>query len=299
MGIAAAPLCRNDELVKSLLFTLLCGLILLVSACGTFEVGLDQAQTPDVAATGTVGALQSEINGLRTEVAALKSPSVDSTPMPPLSSATALPPTAQVASSERITFLNGATVGAVNSSIVAGGQQVYVLQALKGQPMFAYVGSPNNDVILSISRQNGAPILSASEQRTSWQGSLPATEDYYLTIHGGTTAANYSLTVTLPSRIQFSQGADSMDIDGQTVAGYDVSYVIYASKGQTMSVDLGNLSGQVALSIYGFTDGQPYVRSASELSSFSFVLPSSQDYIVVVVPSGNNVVSYTMTVQVR
>ena len=66
-----------------------------------------------------------------------------------------------------------------------------------------------------------------------------------------------------------------------------------------MSVDLAGLSGDVALTIYGFTDGQPYVRAVTEQTSFSFKLPSTQDYIVEVVPKGGSVVSYFMTIQIQ
>jgi hypothetical protein len=165
--------------------------------------------------------------------------------------------------------------------------------------MFVYVGSLNNDVTLSIKRQDGTTILSAAAQQTSWQGSLPQTENYYLTIHGGASTENFSLTVTVPSRIQFAAGADSATVSGKTVSGYDLSYTVFAAKGQNMSVDLESLSSKASLSIYGFTDGQRYVRSETGQTSFHFVLPSTQDYIIVVVPLAGSVVSYTITVRIQ
>jgi hypothetical protein len=66
-----------------------------------------------------------------------------------------------------------------------------------------------------------------------------------------------------------------------------------------MNVDLGDLSGKASLSIYGFTDGQAYVRSAKGQTSYHFVLPSTQDYILVVVPTDGSVVSYSMTVKIQ
>jgi hypothetical protein len=88
-------------------------------------------------------------------------------------------------------------------------------------------------------------------------------------------------------------------VSGKTVSGYDLSYTVFAAKGQNMSVDLENLSSKASLSIYGFTDGQRYVRSETGQTRFHFVLPSTQDYIIVVVPLAGSVVSYTITVKIQ
>jgi hypothetical protein len=275
-------------------------LLLFLSACGTLEISVEGTPTPNVAATGTIGALQAQNAELATRVAMLNSATQPSTPMPPPQpTGSSMPPTVPVPGATRLTFLNGATVGMVSAPIQAGQSQNYVLQAFQGQPMFVYVGSLNNDVTLSIKRQDGTTILSAAAQQTSWQGSLPQTENYYLTIHGGASTENFSLTVTVPSRIQFAAGADSATVSGKTVSGYDLSYTVFAAKGQNMSVDLENLSSKASLSIYGFTDGQRYVRSETGQTSFHFVLPSTQDYIIVVVPLAGSVVSYTITVKIQ
>ncbi len=275
-------------------------LLLFLSACGTLEISVEGTPTPNVAATGTIGALQAQNAELATRVAMLNSATQPSTPMPPPQpTGSSMPPTVPVPGATRLTFLNGATVGMVSAPIQAGQSQNYVLQAFQGQPMFVYVGSLNNDVTLSIKRQDGTTILSAAAQQTSWQGSLPQTENYYLTIHGGASTENFSLTVTVPSRIQFAAGADSATVSGKTVSGYDLSYTVFAAKGQNMSVDLENLSSKASLSIYGFTDGQRYVRSETGQTRFHFVLPSTQDYIIVVVPLAGSVVSYTITVKIQ
>jgi hypothetical protein len=199
----------------------------------------------------------------------------------------------------RIAFLNGATVGMVNAPIQAGQSQNYVLRALKGQPMFVYVASIHSDVTVSIKTQDGVDLLNAAAYQASWQGTLQQTEDYYLTIHGGASTENFSLAVTVPSRIQFNFGATTATVSGTTVSGNGVSYAVFAAGGQTMNVDLGNLSGEASLSIYGFTDGQRYLRSEKSQTSFQFVLPSTQDYIITVVPASNTEVSYSMKVKIK
>ncbi len=208
-------------------------------------------------------------------------------------------PTVAVPAATRISFLTDATAGVVSGPIGPGETQTYVLQAFQAQPMLVEVNSLNNDVTISMRTQGGTNMLSASAQQSTWVGTLPQTEDYYLTVHGGATTENFTLTVTIPSRIKFGQGATSAKVTGKTTGGYDVTYTVFAIKDQKMSVDLSNLSGEAALTIYGFTDGQPYVRSATGKTTFSFVLPATQDYIIQVVPQAGSVVSYLMTVKIQ
>ncbi len=286
--------------MNNLMRASICVLLFFISACGTLEITMDSTPTPDVAATGTVGALQAQNAELATQIAMLNSPAGTPTPISTAVPTTSLtPPSTLVPAATRITFLNGATVGTVSAPISAGQSRNYVLQAYQAQPMFVYVASSKNDVTLSIKGQDGTLILSEAAHQISWQGTLLKTEDYYLSLHGGTSTENFSLTVTIPSRIQFSRGADSAMMNEKTVAGYDVSYTAYAAQGQNMSVQLGNLSGKASLSIYGFTDGQRYLNSDIGKTSYQFTLPATQDYIIVVVPEAGNVVSYTLTVKIQ
>ena len=142
-------------------------------------------------------------------------------------------------------------------------------------------------------------MLGAVAHQSTWQGTLPQTEDYYVSVHGGASTENFTLTVTIPSRIKFAEGAVLAKVSGKTVGGYNVIYTVFAIKGQQMTVDLSNLSGDAALTIYGFTDGQPYVRSVTEQTHFSFELPATQDYIIEVVPRAGSVVSFLMAVKIE
>lgn len=219
---------------------------------------------------------------------------------------TAAPPTLQPVSptlglpgATRITFLTDATSGVVRAQIQAGETKNYVLQAAQAQVMIVNVDSTSHDVTLSLRTQGGTNMLNTAAHQSTWQGTLPQTEDYYLSIHGGPTTEEFTLTVTIPSRIRFAEGADSAKVSGTTAGGYDISYTVFAIKGQKMRVDLGNLSGDAALTIYGFTDGQPYVRYVSEQTSFSFTLPSTQDYIVQVVPRAGSTVKYVLAIKIE
>ncbi len=274
-------------------------LLILLSACGTLQISVEGTPTTDAAATSTVSALQAQNARLATQVAVLNESAGNSTPIARESIASSGPPSTGVPPATRITFLNGSSVGVVSAPIAAGQTQSYVVDVFQAQPMYVYVASANSDVTVSIATESGAAILSPAAKKISWQGSLSKAGDYFLAIHGGASTENFTLTVTIPWRLQFSPGADSATLSGKTVAGYNVSYTLFATKGQTMSVDLEQLSSKASLAIYGFTDGQRYLSSDKGQKSYQFVLPSAQDYIIVIVPMPGLEVSYTMTIKVQ
>jgi hypothetical protein len=128
---------------------------------------------------------------------------------------------------------------------------------------------------------------------------LPITEDYFIGIYGGATTENFTLSVEIPSRIQIPQGADKDILTGQTVAGYNVDYVAFAIQAQVMSLELNSQGNSAALTVWGFSDGQPYLRSVTGQTSFSMKLPSTQDYIIEVVPKAGAVVNYTLVIRIQ
>ena len=213
--------------------------------------------------------------------------------LPPVG-ATLVPPAAT-----RINFLSKATTGVVSGPISPGQIQYFVLNASQGQPMLVMVNSLNNDVTLSIRTQGGTWMLNAAAHQTTWQSMLPKTEDYYIGVYGGASTENFTLTIEIPSRIKFAIGSITATISGQTVAGYNVVYTVLALKGQLMTVNLNGVGDNAALTIYGYSDGQPYLRSVTEQTSFNLKLPATQDYIIEVVPKAGQVVSYTLQVIIK
>lgn len=199
----------------------------------------------------------------------------------------------------RIQFATGATYSVTTGTLQTGESRVFVLKAVQNQPMIAMANSLNNDITLLIKAQTGATLLNAAQNTSSWQGILPATQDYYVTVIGGNAPENFTLTIEVPARIQFAPGSVSATRSGQTANGYIVSFVLYAEAGQQMTLKLSDTGGKGALSIYGFSDGQPYLRSVVEATDFSFTLPTTQDYIVEVVPQAGQVVNYALKVTVR
>lgn len=256
-----------------------------------------------------------EVQSIVSETMQALTPQASPTSIPPTatlipptlvpSTATSLPPTSLPAptpilpGATRINFTPGTTYGTATGSIQPGQTFNFVLGAQQGQPMIASVSSPNNDVTMSITAQNGVSLLPASQSWSNWQGNLPATQDYYFQIIGGTQTENYTLWVSIPSRIQFATGAIAATVNGKTVDGYTTSYVVAAQGGQTMNILLSPNPNAAALTVWGFSDGQPYMRAQMGSTTFNMQLPATQDYIIDVVPQGGQVVNFTMTVEIK
>lgn len=277
---------------KHILISALAVLLITVACIGSAAPTVPTASPNDIATV--VAATMQAITPQNTPTS-VPPTTVPPTPVPP--TLPVIAPTPVLPNATRINFLTGATAGVVSAPIQPGQTQYYVLQAMQGQPMIVMVDSLNHDVTLSINTQGGTSLLSASAKQSTWQGSLPTTEDYYLGIYGGATTENFTLTVQIPARIQIAQGANKAILTGQTAGGYNVDYVAYATQGQTMDLNLNVQGNNAVLAVWGFADGQPYLRYVVEQTSFSMTLPSTQDYIIEVVPKAGAVVNYTLVVK--
>ncbi len=202
------------------------------------------------------------------------------------------------ATAARLRFLTGSTSASASYLLPAKQNQYYVIRAMKGQPMMVDVMSTSGDVTFSLTAPGGTALVSAADKKATWQGSLPSTGDYSFVIYGGASAQNITYSVTIAARIQFARGADKLTLYGKTVGGNATVYAAWAAKGQVMKVDVTGAGTNAALTIWGFSDGQPDVRADLQQTSFSFTLPASQDYIVMVVPRAGMVVNYAATVKI-
>ena len=223
------------------------------------------------------------------------------TPTPLLATETPGAPSATSAPAAlRINFPTGATSDVEEGTLQPGQTQNFLLAAGQSQPMMVSLDSPNHDMTLAIAGQtSGNVLLGASQKWNSWEGILPASQDYLVTVYGGATTQAFTLTVTIPARITFAQGTTSKTLNGSTPGGLIIDYVIYALSGQEMSLDLNVPSGTAALSVYGFEDGQPLLRSIMDATSWSDTLLVTEDYIIQVVPYAGQVIHYTLSVEVK
>ena len=100
---------------------------------------------------------------------------------------------------ERITFAPGSTIATVTGSLPASGSDRYVLRAFAGQTMNVNLTFSEGRAILVVWGADGTVILTDHAEVSSFQGVLPATQDYYVRVRGrpgGSTT--YSMTVSLP-----------------------------------------------------------------------------------------------------
>jgi hypothetical protein len=98
----------------------------------------------------------------------------------------------------RIQFLPGATSATVGGALVSGGSQRYVLQAQAGQTMDVALVTRATDAVLEITSADGTELKPAGNTSHSWQGTLPASQDYFITLTGAASGAPYQLTITIP-----------------------------------------------------------------------------------------------------
>jgi hypothetical protein len=120
---------------------------------------------------------------------------VPPTPVPP----TPIPPTAAtLPPASRIQFVAGGTSAVLNGNIDSGQTLYYVLGASATQTMSVKVWSPNADVYLGIFGADGQVLLNNTSQDTLWSGTLPATQDYYLSLTASDGTTSYSLSVEIP-----------------------------------------------------------------------------------------------------
>jgi hypothetical protein len=226
------------------------------------------------------------------------------TPKPPPAqpSATPKPPAtlapAPVTGAKVLAFAAGATSGDVSGHLQSGGQASYYFGAGAGQILLAATYSKNDNVYMKISGADGSTLVSASDQFTNFQSKLSRTQAYYVTVFAGGGASDYTLQIILPFNIVFSPGAISASLDGYLASSQTNFYLLRALKGQTMTDTITSSHGDVFLTVYGITDGQPLVRSAMGQTSWSGKLPLTQDYMIEAVNTGGGT-NYTLKTVVK
>jgi hypothetical protein len=228
---------------------------------------------------------------------------VGSVTVPP----TALNPTgtsASAAAPKRIEFTPGSDTVTVSGQLAASASDQYVLHALAGQTMSLNLTFTEGQAILVVWGADGNVLLSDHAETSTFQQVLPTTQDYFIQVHGrpeGNTT--YSLTVRIPpaaagaKRIEFATGATSATATGQLGPSGADQYVVHASAGQTMTVDLTFTEGNAILVVWG-ADGSVLLTDHPEVSHFEGVLPSTQDYFIMVKGQPGGSTTYNMTVTI-
>jgi hypothetical protein len=199
----------------------------------------------------------------------------------------------------RIRFASGATAAVINDSAKAYAVKGYRLRALAGQILMATLTANPSNARLSIYASDGRYLqVTTTSDKSYLLANLPTNQDYTVVVSAGSQKINYTLEIMIPSRISFAPGAYSDSVDGKISNHMPVSYILRAAKGQTMTVQATS-PDDVALTIYGLTDGQPLTRAGGAgVSKWTGKLPATQDYIVQVVP-GVNSTTFTLKVTIK
>ena len=208
-----------------------------------------------------------------------------------------------------LSFKPGGTTAYDAGQITSQQKITYIVNASEGQTMIIGVSSTDHDVYLSIQgSQTGETILSSDLQKTDWTGTLPATQDYLITLSTKNQAVNYFLNLDIPANILFVQGSDSLTINGHLEVHEDlhpdlithVSYLAYAVAGQTMTINIYSTNlNSLSLGIYGQSDGQPYKRYEVKGTSGILELPVTQGYYIKVYSTDGISTDFTLDITIK
>ena len=100
---------------------------------------------------------------------------------------------------KRITFPAGGTSATLRGNLAARGMDQYVLGVNAGQIMTVNLSAPGNGAVLVIYGKNGTVLISDHAGATSFEGRIPATQDYFIDVKArGGAAVAYTLQVSIP-----------------------------------------------------------------------------------------------------
>ena len=210
---------------------------------------------------------------------------------------------------QRISFPSGATGTTVSGQLDAPNMLNYLLEASAGQYMQVSVTSPAGSAYLTVVSPSGSPLARAQAGAQAFNGTLPESGDYRLTVSSpdGTAHTAFTLSVSVTGsassggttqRIHFPAGGTGTSVSGNVGGSAVDTYLLEASAGQHMQVSLASPAGTAYLNVVA-PDGSPLARAQAGAQGFSGNLPTSGDYqLQVMTLGGAPATSYTLTVSV-
>ena len=199
----------------------------------------------------------------------------------------------------RIEFPAGQTSAEVFAELAAGATDSYLVRGEQGQTMSVEITSPNKDVLLSVVGEDGTPLKRYQNGPPSWTGELPTMQDYVLQAVSVGQATFYTLSVSIEplaspgrERVVFELGVSSATRSGTLNAGEVKEYVLTATAGQRMHVQmtgysapvhfkLTRLSGEITLnnSVGDSWTGEPQANDTHVFTA-QVLLPEAGEYVV-------------------
>lgn len=231
-------------------------------------------------------------------------------PAPPPKSAPPTPPTPV-----RLSFAPGGTTATTQGTLAVNALDRYVLRVSAGQTLSVEVPATQGSVVLAVSGADGTILLADRTGQTSFSGKVQVTQDYTIDVRAtGNTPAVYTIEITIPplaaarptataeptlarTRITFQPGAIGATIQGVTATSGIDRFVIRAQAGQTMTVNVSSAQNDVILIIWG-ADGNVMISDHAGATSWTGVLPTTQDYNIDTRSVADAKVPFTLTVTI-
>jgi hypothetical protein len=205
----------------------------------------------------------------------------------------------------RIRFARGTTSGILDDSLRAGQTRDYVLGAELGQVMLAHAIAwpvaerehpPADPTVRVYEASSGRELTGPRAAADLWWGRLPATGDYVVRVTAG-ERATYTLSVQIPRRLVVDRVKPTAAIAGVAPSRAPVDYLVRGEMGRTLEASLGGAPSAV-LHVYGLEDGVQLARLSDRQRLYAARLPTTQDYVVSVVPSDERA-AYDLRVTLR
>ncbi|HEX8493836.1 MAG TPA: hypothetical protein VF658_13410 [Pyrinomonadaceae bacterium] len=108
--------------------------------------------------------------------------------------ATTITAAAQSDRTRRVRFARGRTTTVIKDAVVRGTRDRYVLRARAGQTLIVHITSLEDNAVFDV---NAPGRRTLAEESTDWEGELPRTGNYIISVGGTRGNATYTLEVTI------------------------------------------------------------------------------------------------------
>jgi len=215
-----------------------------------------------------------------------------------------------------VKFAKRKTSRSYNDAVIRAESHTYILGASKGQNMLVKVSSLENNAVFRVRTPSGRFLGKATDEEgtTQYNGILPASGNYRITVTPTRGNATYKITFTVSAKrvrssnnsttvesvgglttvVKFRKGATSATYRNAVLRAQRNTYILGAGGGQIMNIRISSLESNAV-----FTVRTPNGRTlASGTKAWGGRLPANGRYRILVSPTRGNA-TYTITFAVR
>lgn len=202
---------------------------------------------------------------------------------------------AQAGPPQRLNFIGN--TAQVEGIVMLNQNQAYVFFGSALQRVQVILTSNSGGANFEVRGANNIVYKALSDPATSWQFTLPETQDYFITV-ASSVPANFVLTVTLgtnqPQRITFNPGQTTVSVNGSASPSQSPQYIFTASAGQSIRIVVISAGNLANFSLIGASDGVAYKPLSDPRRDWTSTIPVSQDYLITV--SSPSPVTFTLQI---